>query len=210
MVQQGHTGDTAHGPPPSKCGQGCGSQIGGWGGALPTQSTPEAKAEAGMGQQEGGCRPASGNTPPAAQRRPGSWRADASQRPKAQPKSCPSLPAPDHLPSHRTTPAAPHHHPQTQEEARPSLLAPIPCRLCLGGGTPGKDPPSTASCLFLEAPHQGSVAPCSGPWKSSRKQDLDCLGGKPLPQTWALLTGHETTSALCPQAPVKPEFPGDQ
>lgn len=67
-------------------------------------------------------------------------RDDAPQRPKAQAESCASLPAPDHLPSHRTTPAAPHHHPQTQEEARPFLSAPIPCWLCWGGDTQGKDP----------------------------------------------------------------------
>ena len=79
-----------------------------------------------------------------------------------------------------------------------------------GEETPrGKTPPTT-SCLFLEVPQQGSVAPCSAPWKSSRKRDLDCLGGKLLPPMWAPLTGHETTSALCPQTPVKPESPGDQ
>lgn len=43
-----------------------------------------------------------------------------------------------------------------------------------------------------------------------QKWDLDWLGGKPLPPTWALLTGLKTTSALCPQTLVKPESPSDQ
>lgn len=181
MAQQGHTGDTAHGPPPSKCGQGCGSQIGGWGDALPTQSTPGAKAEAGTGQQEGGCRPVSENTPPAVQRQPGSWRANASQRPKAQPKSCP-LPAPDHLPSHRTTPAAPHHHPQTQEEARPSLLAPISCRLCWGGGTPGKDPlPQPPACFWRRLIRE-ALLHAQGPGRAAGNRTWTASEGSLCPQ----------------------------
>lgn len=99
-----------------------------------------------------------------------------SQRPKAQPKSCPSLPAPDHLPSHRTTPAAPHHHPQTQEEASAFSLSPNSLSALLGRRHSGGKTPFHGFLPVSGGAHQGSVAPCSGPWKSGRKQDLDCLG----------------------------------
>ena len=191
LVQQGHTGDTAHGPPPSKCGQGCSNQIGG---------------SQGRGRHEA-----------AGRRVPACFRKRAPSGPETMPLSAPR---PSHSPVLLSQPlitSPPTGGPPQpltttrRPKRRPGLLS-QPQFLVGSAGeeTPrGKTPP-TASCLFLEAPQQGSVAPCSAPCKSGRKRDLDCLGGKLLPLTWAPLTGHKTTSALCPQTPVKPESPGDQ
>lgn len=167
---------------------------------------PRQKSRHG-GSRKAGARPASGNTPPAAQRRPGSGEPMPLSAPRPS-QSPVLLSQPDHLPSHRTTPQPLTTTPQTQEAGLswPQFLVGSAWEEALRG----ERPPSTASCCFWRRLIRGSVAPCSGPWKSSRKQDLDCLGGSLCPRRGPCSQATRPHQLCAPQAPVKPEFPGDQ
>lgn len=172
LGSEGHTGDTAHGPLLSKCRQGCSSQIGGWGG-VPTQSTPGAGAEAGTGQQKGGCRPVSGKCTPSSTET--AWVME-SRCPSAPPGPARVLsfsPSPSSPPLPQDDPHSPSPPPADPGGGLAFSLSPNSLSALLGKRHSGERLPPTASCLFLEAPHQGSVAPCSVPWKSGRKRDVD-------------------------------------